>query len=223
MNSYPAVAALAVFITGIQLRRRFAERRPFSSMLPCLMFIGICLLSGLIAGVVTFMPVSRVGVLGLAAPYPFYAPRPGSGGQLRNGTNSRGLLAQAIEAVWAVTGFMAERLDSKLSQLKSETCSRLVDKIESTYDDGGVGIPSFERVQGVLKDWAENLTDERVRKNRLASLREAYEASKKVGSNTLGPLVGLVYDWRLEGLVCQLDISRTGLALPDSRTGTSPS
>src|SRR5450759_2355116 len=136
MNNYPTVASLAFLITGIQLRRRFAERRPFSSTLPCLMFLGVCLLSGFIAGVVTLMPASRLGVLGLAAPYPFYAPRPGSGGQLRSGTNSRGLLAQAIEVVWAVTGFMAERLDSKLSQIKGETCSRLVEKIESTYDGG---------------------------------------------------------------------------------------
>src|SRR4051794_4864451 len=97
------VGAFSAVVSGVQLWRRFAQRRPFSTGATARLFVLICLVAGLVAGLLAKTTVSALGVVGLGAAYAFAAPRPASGGPLRS--QSRG--PKGIGAVlWSVTGLL---------------------------------------------------------------------------------------------------------------------
>jgi hypothetical protein len=197
LDQSSVVGMIAAGVTGIGILTKFSERRPLGSLKAIVLSVLIIALSGGAAFGISHLPAGRAGVLGVGAAFPFWTDPPGTGGSLKRSSNPAATLAgQLISFVWAITGFLASSLDRQLTKHKIEAVQKLSGDLTRSYTGANNLVDGLE---AFLQRYARGLTNEADGKKKLARLRLAYEESIKRGCE-LGPLVGLIYDWKIEDL-----------------------
>lgn len=188
------VGALGAFFAGVQLYRRFADRRPFrTSPAAVALFSVICLVPGVVAGALSLVPSPwMAAVLGIGISLPFVAPNP-TDDPPEGEDASRGLAL--VAGIWSVLGFMATALDRRLAIAKQTKVAQTAEKLLKLH--AGDQYPAFERVYQILGDHNRYLKDPAVGDARLGRLCAVYEYAK-FSDDPLTPLVALAYDWGVE-------------------------
>jgi hypothetical protein len=201
------VAAAAFLLTAIQLWRRFHQRRIFQAVSTTALYLLICLIAAIASGALSSLDSDILGYVALAATYPFWAARPTHEPALDDqstlANDESKVSSTVVDVIWSAIGVLTERLDTRLSTVKTIQVEAITTSITQWYESTPLGAkekvrPLRKRVYQALESNVQNLTDEHVKQVRMAELRSVLDKSR---NHDIEPLVSLAYDWRVEKML----------------------